>query len=223
MPDINQWIDQLGNFYGQYGYLIVFLGAMSENTALLGLLLPGGTLALLGAFYAHQGLLDIWWVVFFAWIGTVCGYHADYLFGRFVLGRFFTRWSTSRIGRRLRLAGRMRLARMILAKHGGKAIFISHTIGHIRSFVALSAGATRMKYWRFLIFELIAALIWNIGYSLIGYLAGGEREHLQMLIERAGWVVFAVLVLFYVSWRFVKARLTRRIRSSRRRVTTPPA
>lgn len=218
MPNINinEWIDQLGKFYDQYGYLIVFLGAMSENTAFLGLLLPGGTLALLGAFYARTGTLNIWWVIFFAWIGTVCGYNIDYFFGRLVLSRFATRWSASRIGRRIRLAGRLRQARMLLSKHGGKAILISHIIGHIRSFVALSAGATYMKYRRFLIFELIAALIWNVLYSALGYLAGGEREQLQTLIQRSGYVVFGVLVVVYVAWRFVRHRIVQRMRMARR-------
>ncbi len=214
--NINEWIDQLGKFYHQYGYLIVFLGAMSENTAFLGLLLPGGTLALLGAFYARTGTLNIWWVIFFAWIGTVCGYNLDYFFGRLVLSRFATRWSASSLGRRIRLAGRLRLARMLLSKHGGKAILISHTIGHIRSFVALSAGATHMKYRRFLLFELIAALIWNVLYSALGYLAGGEHEYLQTLIERFGYVVFGVLVLAYLAWRFVRHRIIQRLRAARR-------
>ena len=72
---MNTLIEWLGSLYNQYGYLIVFLGALGENTAFLGLILPGGTLALLGAFYARAGTLNIGWVIFFAWIGTVLGYH----------------------------------------------------------------------------------------------------------------------------------------------------
>src|SRR6478735_4417397 len=100
MPDINAWIEALGELYDQYGYLIVFLGPMAENAAFLGLVLPGGTLALLGAFYARQGTLNLGLVIFFAWIGTVLGYHVDYLLGRFLLGRYAPAWSASRLGRR---------------------------------------------------------------------------------------------------------------------------
>src|SRR6185437_5417329 len=108
-------IDLLRDLYDQYGYLIVFLGALGENTALLGLILPGGTLALLGAFYARQGTLNIFWVIFFAWIGTVLGYHVDYFIGRFFLGRVLGRWGTSKLGMRLRVVARLRLARRLLA------------------------------------------------------------------------------------------------------------
>ena len=206
---IRAWIEALGMFYDQYGYLVVFLGTLGENTALLGLALPGNSLALLGAFYAREGTLNLGWVIFFAWLGTVLGYHADYLLGRFALVHVMARWSTSRIGRRLRLAGRIRLARMMLVKHGGKAIVLSHTIGHMRSFIALTAGITRMNYLRFLFFEVIAALLWTTGYSLLGYVIAGEFDRLQVMIERSGWVMFAVFVLLFLVWRWWKRKRTK--------------
>src|SRR5947209_16038717 len=85
LPTIREWLDLLGQFYQHYGYLAVFLGTLGENTALLGFFLPGNSLALLGALYARLGTLQLGWVVFFATLGTVLGYHIDYLFGRFVL------------------------------------------------------------------------------------------------------------------------------------------
>jgi len=147
---LNEWIKLLGEFYNHYGYLTVFLGTLGENTAFLGFILPGNSLALLGAVYARLGTLNLGWVILLATLGTIFGYHIDYLLGRFVLARFATRWSTSRLGLRIRLAGRLRLARRLIPKHGGKAILISHLIGQVRSFVALGAGMTRMKYVRFL-------------------------------------------------------------------------
>ncbi len=206
---LTELIARLGGLYEQYGYLIVFLGALGENTALVGLILPGGTLALLGAFYARAGTLNIGWVIFFAWMGTVLGYHVDYLIGRFLLGRYAPAWSASRIGRRFRLAGRLRLGQRMLRKYGGRTIFISHAIGQLRSFVALSAGMTRMRYRRFLGYELISALFWTGGYCLLGYFLGAEFETLQGMIERWGLVLAGALVLLYLGWRMVRGRVRR--------------
>ena len=214
---INALIQWLGGLYDQYGYLIVFLGSLGENTAFVGLILPGGTLALLGAFYARAGTLNIGWVIFFAWIGTVLGYHVDYLIGRFLLGRYAPVWSASRIGRRMRLAGRIRLGQRMLSKYGGRTIFISHAIGHIRSFIALSAGMTRMPYRRFLGFELIAALFWSGGYCLLGYFLGAEFQMLQDVIERWGIVLAGALVLTFIGWRLVRGRVRGRFSLSARR------
>lgn len=207
MIDIRQWIDGLGIIYEHWGYLLVLLGALGENTALLGMVLPGGTLALLGAFYARQGTLNLGWVILFAWLGTVAGYHLDYLMGRYLLGHIVAWGSQSRLGLRLRLAGRVRLARALLFKHGGKMILLSHAIGHIRSFVALSAGAARMRYKRFLAFELVAALLWNVGYALLGYFLGTQREQLELLLTRGGWVLASVLIVAFVVWRVLAPRL----------------
>jgi membrane protein DedA with SNARE-associated domain len=214
--ELQDWHKIIGEFYDRYGYLTVFLGSLGENTAFLGLLLPGNSLALLGAVYARLGTLNLGWVIIFASIGTVLGYHVDYLFGRLVLARASSRWSASRIGRRMRLAGRLRLARILLAKHGGKAILISHLIGHLRSFVALSAGMSRMNYRRFLGYELVAAAVWNTAFCLLGYLLAGEIDRLHVLIERAGWVIVGVLVLLFIAWRFLKQRVMQRIREERR-------
>jgi membrane protein DedA with SNARE-associated domain len=208
---VHALIEWLGGLYDQYGYLIVFLGSLGENTALVGLILPGGTLALLGAFYARAGTLNIGWVIFFAWIGTVLGYHVDYLIGRFLLRRYATSWSASRLGQRLRLAGRLRLGQRVLRRYGGRTIFISHAIGHLRSFVALSAGMTHMRYRRFLGFELIAALFWSGGYCLLGYFFGAEFELLQGVVERWGLVLVGALVLMYLGWRLFGGRMRRRV------------
>jgi membrane protein DedA with SNARE-associated domain len=203
---LNEWIELLGEFYNQYGYLTVFLGTLGENTAFLGLLLPGNSLALLGAVL----------VIFLASLGTVLGYHIDYLLGRLLLARVASEWSKSRLGLRIRLAGRLRLARRLISKHGGKAILISHLMGQLRSFVALSAGMTRMKYLRFLGYELVAAVLWNVAFCLLGYLLATEIDRLQMLIERVGWVLFGVLVLLFLAWRFFGQRMRRRLRQERR-------
>lgn len=212
MPNPGGWLDALQRLYDHFGYPLVFFGALGENTALLGLLLPGSTLALLGGFYARQGALNLWLVLLLAWWGTVLGYNLDYLFGRFVLGRLVGRWGATSLGRRIRLAGRMRQARGFLARHGGKAILLSHIIGHIRSFVALSAGASQMRYRRFLSFELVAGLLWSSVYVLIGYLAGSERERLMRLLERSGWVILAAAVAAYIIYRVARVYVVRYLR-----------
>ena len=102
-------------------------------------------MALLGAMYARLGTLNLGLVIFLATLGTVLGYHIDYLLGRFVLARVATEWSKSRLGLRIRLAGRLRLARRLISKHGGRAILISHLMGQLRSFVALMVNWVRLR------------------------------------------------------------------------------
>jgi membrane protein DedA with SNARE-associated domain len=210
MLNPGQWLDTLAAFYDRYGYALVFFGSLGENTALVGLFLPGSALAILGGFYARQGTLNLTWVIVLTWWAMVLGYQVDYVIGRFLLARVAKHWSATPFGRQLRLAGRLRLARALVARHGGKAILASHAIGQMRSFVALGAGASRMSYRCFLGFELVAALLWSVTFCLAGYLAGAERERLQVLLERAGWVVIALIALLYIAWRLRRSHLKNR-------------
>jgi membrane protein DedA with SNARE-associated domain len=212
---IEEWLTFLRSLYEQYGYPIVFGSSFAENTAVFGLILPGNSLVLLGAYYARLGVLNLGLVILLATLGTIVGYHVDFLFGRFVMAHVIKYLSATRLGQRLRLAGRMRMAHMLLAKHGGKAILLSHLTGHIRSFVAISAGMIRMPYLTFLLFEVIAATIWNTLYALLGYSIALNIDQLAALIQQAGLLIFAALVVIYVLWRLVKSRLERRLRVER--------
>lgn len=223
MHAVEEWIAVVGGWYATYGYALVFGGAFAENTALLGLLLPGGTLAALGAFYARAGTLNLAWVILLAWAGMVLGYHVDYLVGRFALQRVIGYWSARPLGRRLRIAGRVRLARAFLAKHGGKAIVLSHTAGHLRSFVALTAGAAHMPYPRFLAFELLAALIWSSAFCIVGYLIGTQLDTFLTILERVGWaslVALGVAALGWYIWRAGRTTKRRQHRGMRRSATS---
>lgn len=215
MPAIplDEWIRLLGSFYDQYGYLVVFLSSLCENTAILGFFLPGNSLVLLGAFYARLGTLNLGMVILLATLGTIIGYHLDFLLGRFFLVGFLTHVQQTRLGRRMRLPARIRLARRLLNKHGGKAILLSHIASQMRSVIAISAGLTHMRYRTFLIYEVIAATLWNTAYALLGYFVAGEIDRLASILGQIGWGVLAVLVLLFLIWRFfIRKRLRRRKR-----------
>jgi membrane protein DedA with SNARE-associated domain len=213
---MSEWINWLGSFYDEYGYLVVFLSSFCENTALLGFFMPGNSLVLLGAFYARIGSLNLGMVILLATLGTIIGYHLDFLLGRFFLAGFLVRVQKTRLGRRMRLPARIRLARMLLNKHGGKAIVLSHVTSQMRSVIAISAGFTHMRYRTFLIYEVIAATLWNTVYALLGYFVAGEIDRLALIINRVGWGMLLVLVLLFLAWYIFIIR-KRGLRRSRRR------
>lgn len=220
---IQDLLDLLKTFYDQYGYAVVFLSSLLENTAIVGFLMPGNSLVLLGAVYARLGTLNLGLVILLASLGTIIGYHCDYLLGRFFLGNIAAFSARSRWGNRLRLSARMRLARRLLQKNGGRAILISHLVGSLRSIVAIGAGFTRMSYITFLFYEVIAAVLWNTLYALIGYFVAMEIDRLATLMQQTGGLIFLVVLGVYLLWRRfgpgAKQRLHRKQRRlARRRV-----
>ena len=81
---------------GQWGYLVIFLGAMLESAAFLGLIIPGESLVLVTGFFAAQGVLDLDVLIVTVAIGAALGDSIGYEMGRWMgrpallhYGRYF--------------------------------------------------------------------------------------------------------------------------------------
>ena len=200
MPDLQPIFDELRTAYSTWGYPVVFLGALLENTALLGLFLPGGTLVLLGAIYAQQGTMALPLVLLLGWAGMVVGTSLDY-----ALGRWGVTSALSRTRLYLKLRPRLDEAERFLERHGLGAFLLAHFIGHVRSFLAITAGSSRLPYRRFLLYEGVAALAWNLVFVGAGYLLGENVEQLQRFAGGVGLATLLLAVAFYAIYRVVRS------------------
>ena len=198
MPDPQQIMETLRAAYSTWGYPLVLLGALLENTALLGLVLPGGSLVLLGAIYAQRGAMALPLVLVLGWLGMVLGTSLDYALGRWGLHSMLGRTRLM-----ARLEPKLAVARRFLARHGAWALVLAHFIGHVRSFVAITAGASRLPYRRFLLYEGIAALAWNLVWVTAGYLVGEHLDALQRLVGGTGLALVVLALVAYVAYRLV--------------------
>lgn len=69
-------LDYLIAFVGRLGhwaYLVIFLGAMLESEAFIGLIVPGESLVLVAGFFAAQGLIDLYGLIAIVAIGAAIG------------------------------------------------------------------------------------------------------------------------------------------------------
>jgi membrane-associated protein len=66
----------------------------------------------------------------------------------------------------------------------------------------LFAGVTRMKYYRFVPYNLAAAAVWAVVYSLIGYVFGQYWTELLAVAKSVGFgvvgLVFLVLLAYLI-------------------------
>ena len=166
---------------GHWSYLVIFVGAALECAALLGLFVPGESLVLASGFFAHQGILRLDAVMAAAALGAVVGDNIGYRLG----SRFGREWLL-RHGRRLgvteaRLAG----AEAFFARHGPKAVFLGRFVGFARALVPFVAGASRMPYRRFIVYNAFGAVLWTIGFVLLGYALGASWRLAEQWIGRA--------------------------------------
>jgi len=195
-------LDTLFDYFARYGYFVVFFGVMLENA---GVPVPGETILLAAGFFAAQGHFHLWMVIVVAAIGAMLGDNAGYAVGHRV-----GRAALERYGRYILLT-RNRLQKLdkFFARHGDKTILFARFITGLRVFAALFAGAARMPWAKFVVYNMAGAILWAVAIALLGFFFGQSWELLHRWLGRAGLIVgFALLliVLLVYVWR----RLARR-------------
>ncbi len=163
----------LDHLLAHYGYGLVGVVVMLES---MGAPLPGESLLIGTALYcAATHRLEIGWVIAIAIAGAIMGDNFGYLIGRSLGFRLLARW-----GRHVGLSDeRLTLGRYLFRRHGGKVVFFGRFIAVLRTFAALLAGANRMPWPSFLLYNALGGIGWAGGYSLAAYLLGSQMERIS--------------------------------------------
>jgi membrane protein DedA with SNARE-associated domain len=178
---------------GRYGYAAVFSFVGIES---LGIPLPGETMLIAAALYAGQShRLSIVVVIVVAAAGAIIGDNIGFGLGHWGGYRLLMRY-----GRYIRLhEGRVKLARYLFQRHGGKVVFFGRFISVLRTYAAFLAGTARMHWLRFLMFNAAGGIVWATGYGTGAYFAGSQINKLSgpvdLAIAGAAVVVVVALIL----------------------------
>jgi membrane protein DedA with SNARE-associated domain len=182
-------IHHLDHLLQHYGYGVVGLIVMLES---MGAPLPGESLIIGTAIYcATTHRLNIVWVVTAAIIGAIMGDNFGYLIGRSIGFRMLARF-----GKHIGLNDqRLKLGRYLFRRHGGKVVFFGRFVAVLRTFVALLAGANRMPWHSFLIYNALGGVGWAGGYCIAAYLLGQQATRISGPLGMVVGAVGAVAVI----------------------------
>ena len=179
-----------------YGTSVITLAVGVECA---GLLFPGETIFFGAAIYASTtGHLSIVSVILAAIIGAILGNLAG-----FVLGRQIGAPVLARHGWRVGLtARRLALGRYLFREHGGKVVFFCRFVSVLRSFNAVLAGASAMRWGPFLAWTVAGGIVWPCVHGLFAYALGDAASRMSGPFQ----VVLALATVGVVVWvlRFVK-------------------
>lgn len=182
---------------GQWSYLIIFVAAALESAAFAGLVVPGESLVLASGFFAHQGVLELDAVIAAAAVGATLGDNIGYRLG-LRLGRPWLLHFGSRLGLRPEHLAR---ADAFFSSQGGKAVLLGRFIGFARALVPFVAGASRMPYRVFLVYNAVGAVLWTVSFVLLGYFLGASWQMADRWIGRTSAVVAGAIALAaLVTW-----------------------
>ena len=150
-------------------------------------LVPGETAVLTGGILAANGDMILPLVVLAAWLGGVLGDNATYWLGRALGARARRRFFRS--DKALR---RLAWAETQLELRGGPIILAARFVPGGRTATMFSAGSLEMPFRRFLPADALAAGVWALYATGLGYLGGETFRH---SVWKPLLVAFAVALL----------------------------
>ena len=191
----------LGEAVVPWGYVLLFALTALEASAFVGLFVPGETALLLGGFLAYQGKLNLFLVIVVTVVGGIIGDSIGYEIGRHLGERMKRTWLGRRIGQ-----DRWDRARKYVRDKGARAVLLGRFVGILRALVPAVAGDSRMPYSKFLLWNVIGALVWGPSVVVAGYLAGRSWRVIETYLSRGGIALFALIILIAVALHFVRKR-----------------
>jgi membrane-associated protein len=184
------------------GYPLLFLLVMSESS---GVPVPGETALITAAVLASRGKLQIELVIGLAAAAAIVGDNIGYL-----IGRKGGRWLLERPGfmhqQRLRV---LEVGEPFFERHGPKAVFFGRFLLGLRVWASWLAGATRMPWRSFLLWNAFGGISWAIVIGLIAYYLGHSAGN---AIETFGLYGLAAVLVAIISAFVMHRRHRRRVR-----------
>ena len=155
--------DSVQDLFEAYGYWVVFFGTLSENTLLVGLIVPGALVVILAGLAAHDGTISIPLSIVLGICGTIIGDTLSYFIGRY---------GWSRLGHMKMLSELSDKVREPLMRRGVWFVLFYHFAGYTRVIGPTAAGLLRMPYRRWAMADYGGAVLWIFAYFGIGYVLG---------------------------------------------------
>jgi len=219
MPDFLDPVTLIG-YFGTWALVGLLIVIFIESGVLFPVL-PGDTLLFVAGMLAAgtaaradavDANFQLWQLLVFIPIAAVLGSQVGYWIGRSI--------GTSMFKPNARFLKQRYLdeAHAFFEQRGPFAIVLARFVPIVRTLAPITAGAARMNYAVFTVFNIIGAVVWGLGLTLLGYWLG-QFEIIQKLIEP----IFILIALASVTPIFIEWYKRRRKAKSIEGGTTEPA
>lgn len=186
------WIMSKGGLY------LVLIILFIETGLFFGFFLPGDPLLFIsGMIIANAGdgaipfdnelyNLFFWGILFVisTILGNIVGYWSGNKFGYLFKG--------NKEGKRPLIKEKhIESAEGFYQKRGGFAILIARFLPVVRTFVPIVGGIVKMDFKRFMLFNILGAILWVVSITTAGFLLG-ENQWVQDNLE---WTIFGIVAV----------------------------
>lgn len=178
------------------GIAAVLLVVYAESGLLIGFVLPGDSLLFTAGYMVNQEILRLFGHplnihLFVAAIAlmAILGDSTGYAFGHKVGRKLFLK-PNSRFFKKKYLEQ----AEQFYQKHGSLTIVLARFVPIVRTFAPIVAGASKMHYNTFLLFNIVGGALWAAIFTYLGYFAGAILTGAGVNIEVAAIIIILISV-----------------------------
>jgi len=184
--DAEKLINDLIERYGTWA-LAGICAIIIIETGLLFPFLPGDSLLFTAGLFTGTGQiqLPIWTVASVIGAAAFVGPQSGYWIGRLSGPKIFNR-PDSRFFKQAYVTR----THEFFDKYGGRAIVMAQFVPFVRTYIPVAAGVGKMPYGRFVRFNIIGALVWGVGVTMLGFWLG------RFAVVRDNIEVALILVVF---------------------------
>ncbi len=175
-----------------HGYVVIFIGAALDN---FGLPASGDVVLFAGGWFSNLGRVALPLVMLAGFGGALVSDNAVYWIGRIGGRPLINRILKMRFLHFLINEGTLEKVERYFEAHGGKMVFVGRFGPGLRSMTPLFAGVSRMKYYKFFPYNLSAAAVWAVAYTLVGYTFGAYWGELLAVAKSFGYTVVGLVAL----------------------------
>ena len=193
-------VSGLAHLSGWVAYALIVALVFGETAVFLGFVLPGETAVVIGGALASRGHLSLATLSAVVVAAAVTGPMVGYEIGRRMGDRLFAARALRR------MPGGPQRARTVLRDRGALAVLLGRFVAFVRAVIPAAAGAVRVPYRTFLLYNVIGGIVWGVGYCLLGYLAGSAYSAVESRVGTGLAVAVAVAVVAAVAVWVVRRR-----------------
>lgn len=158
-----------------------------ETGLFVGFFLPGDSLLVTAGIFSGQDVIPLRWLLFPGILCAIAGDQLGYWIGRSAGPALYKREDSFFFRR-----SHLQRAHEFYEKYGGRAVILARFVPIVRTFCPPVAGAARMKYSTYLVYDICGGTLWIGGMVLGGYVAGSRIPNIGQYLH---YIIGTIILL----------------------------
>lgn len=182
---------------GPWALFIVCFIIFAETGLLIGFLLPGDTLLVIAGLLSHSSPvapngvfgLNVWVVALLIALSAFVGGEVGYFIGHKGGPAIFERKDSGLFSR-----ANVDRTNAFFERFGGLTVILARFVPIVRTFAPVAAGVGHMPWRKYSLYNLIGALLWGFGLTMLGYAIGYVPWIRDIVTEYIDLILLAVVL-----------------------------